>query len=85
MAEGQKNSILPLLILFVGGVAVGANWPKIRKRIKPLLDSLGTKTAEVSNSVSKFIAEQKENFEDRMVASKMAKKAKPVKKAVKTK
>lgn len=78
----QGRNITPLVLALLIGMAIGANWPKIRKQLKPLLDSLGEKTGDASDAVIRFLAEKKEYIEDRIAAAKIKKRAKPkVKKA----
>lgn len=79
MAQGPNRSLMPMMLAFLVGAAVGANWPKIREQLKPYLDSLGDKTGDVTDSIARFIAEQKEKIEDRVAAAKVTKKAKAVK------
>lgn len=73
----RGRNITPLVLALLIGIAIGANWPKIRKQLKPLLDSLGEKTGDASDAVIRFLAEKKEYIEDRIAAAKIKKKAKP--------
>jgi hypothetical protein len=48
----RRDVVLTGLIAFGAGVAVGANWPKIRKKIGPLVESLGLKLADLGDVLS---------------------------------
>ena len=74
--QNPGKSITPLVLAFLAGVVAGANWPKIKKQLKPLLESVGEKTGDVSDTVVRFFAEQKEKLEDKAAAAKVSKKAK---------
>src|SRR5262245_35225452 len=58
---GQSATIV---LAFAAGVAVGANWPKIRKSLAPLLAVAGDKFGDVYSAVAEAIGEQKEAMED---------------------
>ncbi len=77
--QGPNRNLMPMILAFLAGAAVGANWPKISKQLKPYLDSLGEKTGGLTDSVAKFFAEHKEKIEDKIAAAKVTKKAKAVK------
>lgn len=63
MAENNNNLIA--VMSFVAGVAVGANWDKIKEKLGPMFSSIAEKG-------TKFMAEQKENVEDTIAAAKIA-------------
>ncbi len=64
------------ILLFIAGLAVGANYTKIRKQLKPAMKNLGKKSTEAYAAVAKFLATQKEHVEDLMAKAKKAKKVK---------
>lgn len=70
------NKKMIAAISFVGGVAVGMNWPKIRKCVDPLWGSVKTKSGAAYNSIVAYFARKKESFEDMLAASKISKKKK---------
>jgi hypothetical protein len=53
-----------LVVAFAAGVAVGANWPKIRKSLAPLLAVTGDKFGDLYSAVAQVVGEQKESMED---------------------
>jgi hypothetical protein len=53
-----------LLVAFAAGVAVGANWPKIRKSVAPILAVAGDKAGDIYSAIAEAIGEQKEAMED---------------------
>jgi Sec-independent protein translocase protein TatA len=53
-----------IILAFAAGVAVGANWPKIREALGPLLAIAGAKLGDIYASVAQAIGEQKEAMED---------------------
>lgn len=48
----RRDVVLTGLIAFGAGVAVGANWPKLRKKIGPLLEKLGLQMADLGDFLS---------------------------------
>lgn len=72
------------LISLVAGIAIGANWPKIKKELQPILDALGIKSSGAYNAIVKLVAEKKESFEDMIAASKVSKKKEPQAKKTRT-
>jgi hypothetical protein len=58
---GQSATVL---LAFAAGVAVGANWPKIRKSLAPFLAVAGDRFGDVYSAVAEAIGEQKEAMED---------------------
>ena len=66
----RRDVVLTGLIAFGAGVAVGANWSKVRKKIGPLLEKLGLQIADLGDFLS---ANGMEDFMPE--AMKMAKKA----------
>jgi hypothetical protein len=53
-----------IVLAFAAGVAVGANWPKIRKSLAPLMAVAGDKFGDVYSLVAQAIGEQKEAIQD---------------------
>ena len=53
-----------IVLAFAAGVAVGANWPKLRKSLAPLMAVAGDKFGDVYSVVAQAIGEQKEAMED---------------------
>lgn len=62
-------------LLFLAGVVVGVNYPKIKKQLQPVMKTLGKKSADAYVAVAKFFASQKERIED-LLAKTRIKKAK---------
>ena len=60
-SPGQSAAIV---LAFAAGVAVGANWPKIKKSLAPLMAVAGDKFGDVYSVVAQAIGEQKEAIED---------------------
>ena len=58
---GQSATIL---LAFAAGVAVGANWPKIRKSLAPFMAVAGDRFGDVYSAVAQAVGEQKEAMED---------------------
>jgi|SRR6185436_18725993 hypothetical protein len=54
-----------IVLAFAAGVAVGANWPKIRKSLAPFMAVAGDKFGDVYSVVAQAIGEQKEALEDK--------------------
>ena len=75
MAEpgGSRQTQILTIMAFAAGVAVGMNWPKIKKRITPLLAGVTGRTADVYAGIAKFFAEQKEKAEDTVASTKVRK------------
>ncbi len=51
-------------VAFIGGFAVGMNWPKIKKFVKPYLEAIGKSTTTGYSGITQFLAEQKELMDD---------------------
>jgi len=62
-------------LLFLAGVVVGVNYPKIKKQLQPVMKTLGKKSGDAYVAVFKFFASQKERVED-LLAKTRIKKAK---------
>lgn len=60
-----------MILAFLTGVVVGANWPKIKKYIGPFLEKTKEKTGDGYNHAVKFFAEKKEEIDDLIAASKI--------------
>lgn len=67
-------------LLFLAGVMVGVNYPKIKKQLQPAMKTLGKKSGDAYVAAAKFFASQKERVED-LLAKTRIKKAKIGKKA----
>lgn len=72
----NRNSMLPILLAFAAGVAVGVNWPKIKKHLEPYMKKMGEKGAKGYGNMVKFFAEQKERMDDSLAEAKVTKKKK---------
>lgn len=59
---GQSAAIV---LAFAAGVAVGANWPKIRKSLAPFMALAGDKFGDVYSTLAEALGEQKEALEDK--------------------
>ncbi|MBE3036608.1 MAG: hypothetical protein IMZ52_01260 [Actinobacteria bacterium] len=70
----NKNSMLPILLAFAAGVALGVNWPKMEKYLEPYMKKMGKKGAESYDNMIKFFAEQKEGMDDALAEAKVTKK-----------
>ena len=66
----QRNQYLALLVAFAAGVAVGANWPQIKKKLAPFLKLAGDKMGDFYAQIAQTISEKKERTEDRMAERK---------------
>ncbi|MBE3093627.1 MAG: hypothetical protein IMZ52_01245 [Actinobacteria bacterium] len=62
-------------LVFLAGVIVGVNYPKIKKQLQPVMKTLGKKSGNAYVAVSAFFAIQKERVED-LLAKTRIKKAK---------
>jgi hypothetical protein len=58
---GQSAAVV---LAFAAGVAVGANWPKIKHSLAPLMNVAGDKFGDVYSAVAQALGEQKEAIED---------------------
>jgi len=76
--EMNNKTMGPLV--FLAGVIVGVNYPKIKKQLQPVMKTLGKKSGDSYVAVSAFFASQKERIED-LLAKTRIKKAKKAKKA----
>jgi len=74
--EMNNNKIIWAL-LFLGGVAVGTNYPKVRKQLKPLTKKISKRFANDYAVVAKFFVGKKERAED-LLAKTIVKKAEKV-------
>lgn len=79
----EKEVTTSAILAFIIGVAVGANWPEIKKFLNPYLKKVTHKGIKGYAGLMKFIAEQKEYLEDELAAAKIkkAKKSREVKTA----
>lgn len=59
-----QSQFATILLAFAAGVAVGANWPKIRKSLEPLMAVAGDKFGDVYSAMAQAISAQKESLED---------------------
>ena len=74
---GENKGLTALA--FIAGLAIGINWPHIKKYIEPYLKTAGKEFAKLSTDTTKFLAEQKERMED--VAAEIAVKKKGARRA----
>lgn len=74
-----------VMLAFALGVMIGVNWPKLKKYVMPMTESVGKKSAGAYNEVLKLMVEQKERAEDLIAGAKIKKVAKKKEKAKKTK
>jgi len=81
MAGGDRQAEILAVLAFAAGVAVGTNWPKIKKSIGPLLAGVSGKAADAYTGVSKVFSEHKESVEDAIASTKVRKVKKRVRKA----
>jgi hypothetical protein len=63
-------------LLFLAGVIVGVNYPKIKKQLQPVMKTVGKKSGDAYVAVSKFFASQKERVEDLLAKTKIKKATK---------
>ena len=70
MKEEVQNNAMPLLVALGLGIAIGANWPKLKKNFVPLLADLEKQYGNLSFATLGALAGQKEKFEDMMAARK---------------
>ncbi len=68
----KENNYLVTLLAFGAGVAIGANWDKIKPKLEPLLSSLSSQFSKVTEKGTRFVAEQKEKVEDTIAAAKIS-------------
>lgn len=76
------NNRAGVLLGFLVGVAVGANWPKIRKHLGPYMESAGTASAKGFHGLLGLFVSGKERVED-LLAEAQVKKTKKAKKTTK--
>ena len=73
-AEENKQSAATILLALALGVVIGRNWPKIKKSLKPFLNSLDKQYGNLSLASLGMLARQKEKFEDLVAKRKSSKK-----------
>jgi len=73
----NQNNVLYLMLAFAAGCIVGANWPQIKTKLAPLLNTGVDKFGDIYAQLAQMIGEQKEAFDDHQAE----KKAGPKKKA----
>ena len=84
MAEpGNRQAEVLTILAFAAGVAVGTNWPKIKKYIGPAIAGVSGKAADTYAGISKVFAEQQEKTEDAFAARKVRKVKPRAKRTVK--
>jgi hypothetical protein len=66
-----------IILAFAAGVAVGANWPQIKRSLGPLMAVAGDKLADVYSVVAEAFGEQKEAFQDARAAGRHRGRSKP--------
>lgn len=67
-----ENDKLIAIISLAAGIAIGANWDKIKAALGPMISSFTEGASTVAEKGTKFLAEQKENVEDTLAAAKIA-------------
>ena len=67
-----ENDKLIAIISLAAGIAIGANWDKIKTALAPMISSLTEQASNTAEKGTKFLAEQKENVEDTLAAAKIA-------------
>jgi len=70
------NKKMIAVLSFAGGIVIGSNWPKIKKGLKPLWDSVKHKSGIAYNTAATFLAEKKEVIKNMFATSKVGKKKK---------
>ncbi len=73
------NNKAGLMLGFLVGVAVGANWPKIRKYLGPYMDTAGEASAKGFHSLLGLFVSGKERVEDLLAEAQVKKTKKPKK------
>lgn len=68
-----------VLLGFLVGVAVGMNWPHIRKYLKPYMAAAGGASAKGLHGLLKFFVSGKERVEDILAEAKVKKTKKATK------
>lgn len=58
-----------ILLAFIGGIAIGMNWDKVKKITAPIAKKFGEKSVDCCAGAIKFFAEQKERLEDSRAAA----------------
>jgi len=69
----NQNQFFYIALAFAAGFAVGANWPEIRNKIAPLLNTGTQKFGDLYAYLAQMLGDQKENFEDNMAEQKVKK------------
>lgn len=69
--------LVPIVLALAAGVAIGMNWPKIQKFIKPYMGTLKEKGSDAYANLIKVFAEQKEAVTDFAAEKKASRKKKP--------
>lgn len=72
----MKEDKATCMLTFAAGFIVGLNWPKIQKKLAPLLAGIEGKSSDAYSGVMRFFAEQKEAFGDVMAERRVVKKVK---------
>ncbi len=67
-----ENDKLIAIISLAAGIAIGANWDKIKTALEPMISSFTQQASNVAEKGTRFLAEQKENVEDSLAAAKIA-------------
>ncbi len=76
------NNKSGVLLAFLVGVAVGVNWPKIRKHLGPYMETAGEASAKGFHGLLGLFVSGKERVED-LLAEAQVKKARKAKKTTK--
>lgn len=80
MGRGVANSMdnrSTVLLAFLAGVAIGINWPKVRKHLKPYLATTGEASTKALHGLLGLIMSAKEQAEDVFAEAKIKKTNSP--------
>ncbi len=81
MAAEDRNNTVALLIALGLGIMIGKNWPKIKKGLGPMLETIEKQYGNISAATLGTLAGQKERFEDLMATRRYRKGTKKPKAA----
>lgn len=74
--QNKGSDILPILLALAAGVAIGMNWEKIQKYLKPYMAAFKDKGTEAYANMIRVFSEQKEAASDFMAEKKASRKKK---------
>lgn len=70
-----SQDLVPILLALTAGIAIGMNWPKIQKFLKPYMATLKEKGTDAYANLIRVFAEQKEAASDFMAEKKASRKS----------